>query len=115
MTTSRFSSAWMPAIAGPALVAVVAGAVALGPRTLSARFWPTPDTNIAEAAVMRDTARVRRLALHGAPLDRQYPIRPGLAGTGTLRLTVTEAADRSGSEVMIRVVKEILAGQAPSE
>ena len=107
MTTSKFNSAWIPALAGPILLAVVAGAVALGPPALSRWFWPAPDTNIAEAVAMRDSARVRAEASRGAPLDRAYPIRPGLVDNAPPSLTLEDAARLSGSDAMIRVVEEV--------
>lgn len=107
MTTSRFSRTWIPALAGPVILAATASAVALGLPGLSEYFWPAPDTNIAEAAVLRDSARVRSLARRGVPLDRRYPIRPVLVGDGPPNLTLEEAAHRSGSDVMVRVVEEL--------
>lgn len=107
MTTSRFNKAWVPALAGPALLAVAAAAVALGPSSLSKAFWPVPDTNIAEAAAMRDVARVRALAGRNVPRDRRYPVRPSLVEHAPPTLTLDEAARLSGSDAMVRVVAEI--------
>lgn len=107
MTTSKFSSAWIPALAGPVILAAAAFVVALGPPALARHFWPAPDTNIAEAAAMRDSARVRAQASRGVPLDRPYPIRPGLVDNAPPSLTLEEAARLSGSEVLIRVVQEL--------
>ena len=107
MTTSKFSRTWLPALAGPVILAAAAFTLALGPRALSRHFWPVPDTNIAEAAAMRDSARVRAEAGGGVPLDRPYPIRPGLVDHAPPTLTVEDAARLSGSAVMVRLVEEI--------
>ena len=107
MTTSRFNKAWLLALAGPVLLAVAAAAVALGPSSLSNAFWPAPDTNIAEAAAMRDSARVRALAGRGMPRDRRYPIRPSLVEHAPPSLTLEEAARLSGSATVVQVVAEI--------
>ncbi len=107
MTTSKFSSAWLPALAGPVILAAAAVVLALGPRALSRHFWPTPDTNIAEAAAMRDSARVRAEASRGVPLDRPYPIRPGLVDNAPPSLTLEDAARLGGSEALIRLVQEL--------
>ena len=107
MTTSRFNKAWVPALAGPALLAVAAAAVALGPSSLSKAFWPVPDTNIAEAAAMRDSARVRALAGRDLSRDRRYPVRPSLVEHAPPTLTLEEAARLSGSATVVQVVEEI--------
>ena len=107
MTTSRFNKAWLLALAGPVLLAVAAAAVALGPSSLSNAFWPAPDANIAEAAAMRDVARVRALAGRGMPRERRYPIRPSLVEHAPPSLTLEEAARLSGSATVVQLVEEI--------
>ena len=112
MTTSRFSSAWIPALAGPVILAAAALAVALGPASVSNAFWPVPDTNIAEAAAMRDSARVRAEASRGVSLDRPYPIRPSLVDNAPPSLTLEDAARMSGSDVLVRVMTEIMTARS---
>lgn len=109
MSMSRSSKVWIPVAAGPVLLAVAVCAVVAGPSFVSAAFWPRPDTNVAEAALLRDSARVRALAGRGAALDRRYPIRAGLAAREPMMLTTLEAARQSGSEDMVRVVVELTA------
>jgi len=109
---SRFSKAWLPAMAGPVFLAAAAVAVALGPDAITTRFWPTLDTNMAEAAFMRDTARMRLLARQGVALDRSYPVRAKLLDSDTWEMTPLEAARKSGSAEVLQLLEALLAARA---
>lgn len=109
---SRFSSAWIPSVAGPVLLAAASLLVTLGPGAATRHFWPVPDTNLAEAALMHDTARMRALVGRGAALDQPYPVRVGLIDGDAHVLTPLEAARQSGSTDVLQLMDMLLAARA---
>ena len=83
-------------------------ALSLGLGTPSAAwFWPAPATNIAEAAALGDTARMRALAAQGAALDVALPVRSGLLDDSPPAMSAVEAAIRRGDYPLVEVALEL--------
>jgi hypothetical protein len=79
-------------------------------------FWPTPDTNIAEAAALGDAARVRELAAQGMPLDKPLRVRAELLdGDQPLEVSALEAAVRRRSDSLVQILIELGARPSPDE
>ena len=97
----------MAAAAGPLCVAVAGLLLGTGVPFVRERSWPTPTTNLAEAAALRDGARVRVLVAAGARLDEPMPVRPGLLDDAPARMTPMEAAVASGSDDMVSLLVEL--------
>lgn len=94
-------------LAAPLLVIV--GAFALVAHVPGAHdwFWPVPDTNVAEATVVRDYARVRALAARGASLTEPLPVRAGLLRNAPPAMTALEAAIRIQSPALVEILFEL--------
>jgi hypothetical protein len=105
---SRFSRALAAALLAPLLVAGVGVFAAAGVPPFGG-FWPDADTNIAEAAALRDGARVRALVQEGASVNDRRPIREGLLDGDDPATTMTplEAARAGGSEEMVGILMEL--------
>jgi hypothetical protein len=92
----------------PLALAIFALLLGLDVPPVTEWFWPTPTTNIAEAAVLGDAARVRALAASGAPVDAPQPVRPELRTDGTPAvLTPLEGARRHGHDELVRLLIEL--------
>ncbi|MBI4888584.1 MAG: hypothetical protein HY824_15920 [Acidobacteria bacterium] len=103
---------WLLACAAPALVGLFALLLGIGTPAVVEWFWPAPATNIAEAAAVKDSARVRDLDFHGASLNAVLPVRPALLDRAPAEMTPLEAAVRSGDDGVVGVVLEL--GARPS-
>jgi hypothetical protein len=80
----------------------------LGVPPVTEWFWPTPTTNVSEAAALGDAARVRALVATGASIDAPQPVRPALTGDGSPAvLTPLEAAMRRGHDELVRLLLEL--------
>ncbi|OFW04148.1 MAG: hypothetical protein A3I61_09170 [Acidobacteria bacterium RIFCSPLOWO2_02_FULL_68_18] len=101
------------AAAAPLAVALFSLLLGLGVPPVAEWFWPTPTTNIAEAAAMDDAARVRWLAAQGAPLDVPLPVRDDVRASAVPRsMTPLEAAIRHRAEYVPGLLLEL--GLRPS-
>jgi hypothetical protein len=70
-------------------------------------FWPTPTTNLAEAAALGDAARVLALATEGIPLDEPLPVRQSIRATGAPEImTPIEAAMRHGRDEVVELLRQ---------
>lgn len=105
-STSSKSSSLVLAVVLAAPLLVIAGglSVAAGVPGVRGSFWPAPDTNLAEAAAVRDYARVRALAARGARLTERLPVRPGLLRGALPAMTALEAAIRIQSPEMVDIL-----------
>lgn len=105
---SRFSKPLAAALAAPLLVVFVGVLAAAGVPPFGG-FWPESDTNVAEAAALRDGARVRTLVQGGASVNDPQPIREGLldGDDPATRMTPLEAARAGGSEEMLGILREL--------
>jgi hypothetical protein len=89
-------------------VATFALLLGLGVRPVTEWFWPTPTTNVAEAAALGDAARVRALVANGASLDTPQPVRRELRADGAPPvLTPLEAAMRHGRDELVQLLLEL--------
>ncbi len=95
---------WVMAVP-PMVVAAFALLLGLGVPPVTHWFWPASDTNIVEAAFVRDGARVRVLAARGESLDNAQNVRPELLDSDDPRvMTPLEAAVRGRSDEVVRLV-----------
>lgn len=91
----------------PIVVAAVALLLGLRVPVVTQSFWPASDTNIVEAAFVRDAARVRVLAAVQS-LNQPQPVRPRLLESNDPRvMTPLEAAVRGRSDDVVRIVLEL--------
>ncbi len=104
------------ALAPPLIVAVLALLLGLNVSSVTTWFWPPSNTNIVEAAWLKETARVRVLASKQASLNAALPVRPELLERGApTSMTPLEAAVRSESDNMVAIVLELGATPTPAE
>ena len=97
---------WLVAVP-PMLVAAFALLLGLGVPPVRQWFWPVSDTNIVEAAFVRDGARVRVLASRES-LNQPQPVRAQLLDSDDPRvMTPLEAAVRGRSDEVVRIVVEL--------
>lgn len=95
-------------VAAPPLLLAMAVVLVVGVPPVRELFWPTPDANAAEAAVLDDMARIRLLADTGADLRAPLPVRPGLLDVAAPALmTPLEAAVRAGHSDAFNLVLEL--------
>ena len=98
---------WVMAVP-PMLVAAFALLLGLGVPPVTRWFWPVSDTNIVEAAFVRDGARVRVLAARRESLNDAQRVRPELLDSDDPRvMTPLEAAIRGRSDEVVRLVLEL--------
>lgn len=107
-STSRFSS-WLYAIAAapPLALALAALLLATGLPGVRNAFWHIESVNLAEAAALRDLARVRRLVEEGADPDARLPVRAGILGADGREMTALEAAKETGASDTIDLLLEL--------
>ena len=92
----------------PLALATFALLLGLGVPPVTEWFWPTPTTNVAEAAALGDAARVRALVGNGASLDAPQPVRRELrADDAPVVLTPLEAAIRHGRDELMQLLLEL--------
>ncbi|MBI2185754.1 MAG: ankyrin repeat domain-containing protein [Acidobacteria bacterium] len=115
MSTSSSTSLTLGIAAAPPLALATFGLLlAVGMPPLPEWFWPTPTTNIAEAAALGDAARVRALAADGVPLDVPLPLRDEVRPNGApSSMTPLEAAKWRGHDELVQLLLEL--GAKPSE
>lgn len=117
VTPAGLAGRWTVVVAAlpPLVLALFAAALAAGAPGVQDWFWPEPTTNIAEAAVLRDGARVRVLAAEGSRLDLALPVEARLADDAPATMTPLEAAVRSRSDEMVQLVLELGATAAAAD
>jgi len=115
MSSSKSTSLGLRLAAAPPLALAAFGLLlGLNVPPVPQWFWPTPTTNIAEAAALGDAARVRALAAAGAPLDAALPVSPDIRTSGEPPLmTPLEAALRRGHDELVQLLREL--GAKPHE
>jgi len=92
----------------PLAAAAFALLVGLGVPPVTEWFWPTPTTNVAEAAVLGDAARVRALAATGASIDAAHPVRRELrVDREPAAMTPLEGAMRRGHDELVQLLLEL--------
>jgi hypothetical protein len=113
---SKFDSVSL-GLAATAPVVVALFALLLGFEVPPVRewFWPTPTTNVAEAAAIGDRPRVRALAAEGAPLNVPMPVRPDILRDAPPELTAVEAAVRAGNDPVVALLLELGVRPPPDE
>src|SRR5437867_7181941 len=91
--TSKFSSAvWVLATAGPVALGICALLLALGVPAVRDCFWEVEPLTAAEAAAVKDVARLRVLIEDGQSPTVKSSVRPGILGNETVEMTPLEAA-----------------------
>lgn len=115
MSTSSSTSLTLGIAAAPPLALATFGLLlAVGVPPLPEWFWPTPTTNIAEAAALGDAARVRALAADGVPLDAALPLREDIRPDDAPPLmTPLDAAKWRGHDELVQLLLEL--GAKPSD
>jgi len=110
--TSKLTDVLLRAAAAPPLaLAAFALLLGLGVPPLPEWFWPTPNTNVAEAAALGDAARVLALASDGMPVDTALPVREGIRSSGEpAMMTPLEAATSRGHDELVQLLLELGAG-----
>src|SRR5262245_38279152 len=112
---SRFDRAvWLLVVTPPLVLGLAAFLFGIGLPQAEKRFWPNPDTNLAEAAALGDVARIRALTVRGGSLHVLLPVRSGLVREGPGSMTPLEAAIRNRSDAAIAVLWE-LGGPPPRD
>lgn len=107
-TSKSTSLVLVLAAASPVGIGLFALLLAFGVPPVTAWFWPTPTTNIAEAAALGDAARVRSLVAEGVPLDAPVPLRDDIRNRETPPVMVPlEAAVRHRSEYVVELLLEL--------
>jgi hypothetical protein len=92
----------------PLALATFALLLGLGVPPVPEWFWPTPTTNVAEAAVLGDAARVRALAAAGASIDAAHPVRREFRVDGDPAvMTPLEGAMRRGHDELVQLLLEL--------
>jgi hypothetical protein len=109
MSTSKSTSLVLRVAAVPPLaLAIFALLLGLGVPPVTEWFWPTPTTNVAEAAMLGDAARVRALAAHGVSLDAPQSVRREIRADGAPAvMTPLEAAMRHGRDELVQLLLEL--------
>ena len=103
-------------LAPPLLVAAFALLLGLHVSSVTTWFWPPSNTNIVEAAWLQEAARVRVLASRQESLNAALPVRPELLEHGApASMTPLEAAVRSESDEIVKIVLELGARPTPAE
>lgn len=96
------------ASAPPLALALFGLLLGLGVPPVTQWFWPTPTTNVAEAAALGDAARVRVLAAAGARLDLPLPVREGIRNRDEPAvMSAIEAARRRGHDELVQLLLEL--------
>lgn len=96
------------ASAPPLALALFGLLLGLGVPPVTQWFWPTPTTNVAEAAALGDAARVRVLAAAGARLDLPLPVREGIRNSDEPAvMSAIEAATRRGHDELVQLLLEL--------
>lgn len=96
------------ASAPPLALALFGLLLGLGVPPVTHWFWPTPTTNVAEAAALGDAARVRVLAAAGARLDLPLPVREGIRNRDEPAvMSAIEAATRRGHDELVQLLLEL--------
>jgi hypothetical protein len=104
------------AAAPPVLVACCALLLGSGLPIVTTRFWPVSPTNVAEAALLGDAARVRLLAARGAPLDASLPVRAEIRERDEpSTMTPLEAAARHDGDSLVGVLFDLGLRPPPDE
>jgi hypothetical protein len=113
--TSKSTSLLWLASAPPLALALFGLLLGLGVPPVTEWFWPTPTTNVAEAAALGDAARVRALAATGARLDLPLPVREGIRNRDEPAvMSAIEAARRRGHDELVQLLIE-LGGNPPAD
>ncbi len=111
---SKFASAAATGVVLPPLLLAVVVVLVMAVPQVRERFWPTPDANAAESAVLDDMARLRLLAGSGADLQASLPVRPSLLELSPPMATPLEAAIRAGHADAFDLILELLAVPPPA-
>jgi dolichyl-phosphate beta-glucosyltransferase len=105
---------WLVAIP-PIVIAAFALLIGIGLPPVAGWFWPESDTNIVEAAFVRDAARVLALAPRES-MNQAQRLRETLLDSDDPRMmTPLEAAVRGKNEEVVRIVLELGARPAADE
>ena len=96
------------ASAAPVGVGLFALLLGLGVPPVTEWFWPTPTTNVAEAASLGDGARLLQLAREGVPLDAPLPIRADIRERDEPSdMSPLEAAIRRRRDSIVEILLEL--------
>lgn len=106
--TSRSSrSLYATAAAPPVALALTALLLATGLPGVRSAFWHVEPVNVAEAAALRDLARVRLLVEEGADPNARLLVRAGILGSEPREMTPLEAARETGASGTIDLLLEL--------
>ena len=108
-STSKSTSPVLVLASAPPLALALFGLLlGLGVPPVPEWFWPTPTTNMAEAAALGDAARVRSLAADGISLDTPLPVREDVRNSEAPPVMAPlEAAIRHRSEYVVELLLEL--------
>jgi hypothetical protein len=111
--SSRSSRAlWILAAVGPVALGLFAALLALGVPGVEGRFWQVEPLTAAEAAAVRDLARLRVLVEDGENPASRSPVRAGILGEQAVEMTPFEAAAAIGASDVLELLKELTASPA---
>ena len=111
---SKFSkAAALLAAAAPVALGVASLLLALNVPPVRNWFWHVEALNVAEAAALRDLARVRELVEDGASPNAPSRVRPGILGDAEVEMTPLEAAIRIGADDVVELLVQLGASRGP--